>query len=924
MRTILRNTLIFCSLVLMGFGFSACSNNDVPEPVVPEMAAAGQATSWNTAQVTVSTKSISEWAWMVLPANEQVPSETIIFKDGTTVTGADGEMTINIDGLSRLTEYSFYAAAKYVDEYQQEKFYEDVVVAEFTTPDYGEEITIVKTTIEGAEVHVKIPEDVKARGNAIRWGLANKAMYNNNKVQWGQTDASMLDMNLAVYTHSAFLNDTTLLFDEYHRFERDENGELVLDEWMFEPIYYWDFVAPGEPLVLIMAEAAWGESDFGWGEGWYRVPFDFYGYSDAMWFGDMPNEEDYWEEGAYHKVVEFSSAAPEAFEGSVEVGTVNLAPNGGAITLNPSEEVFCYSVGVFDNASYIDYTDMFLGGDESLMQWFSTSYIGMYSIGFQTYYASEGPLELGLLDYFLWELVPGADYHVVVTAMPGVDSEDGMVADPSRQNFQHITFQIPDFTLPAPQMQVTGLEPTSAYKVRFNVKCLNWQEAPIAEASYAMNYVREFDAEMEYNTYESLCETNRDYGYVFSEDEVAQMNSDGGVIVEFDSRENAQSRLAVMGWNEEGRPSTFEGENPTAVAEARSAVLPDAEPIESTLYEDLVGEWTATATVRVQKYGKLESGSYGYYYESKEMTRKITIGDLYCPEAMTEEAYEIYESQGVSRQKADAYFAELKSGIETYNAAVRGQNRLLCTGWDFNLNATATYNPLGLATPWDLFLNTDGYNTSAVEPLMYEFGPKWFLQVAEGGQTAFVPVNPNRIAPLTSWTSGTEYYLVGCDLENEYANATPADEADMDDASKWPNIPVEISEDKQTVTIKSYTDEDGNVYYPNVVSSGYWGPTIFASQVVSDVVMTKGWSEPEATAKVNINATRKAAASVDHSKDAKIAISETFAPMQAPKVRTPFFNEEKVSYKKIEGVKAVSMEECKARMQKLNAAKVRK
>ena len=166
--------------------------------------------------------------------------------------------------------------------------------------------------------------------------------------------------------------------------------------------------------------------------------------------------------------------------------------------------------------------------------------------------------------------------------------------------------------------------------------------------------------------------------------------------------------------------------------------------------------------------------------------------------------------------------------------------------------------------------------------------------------------------------------MVGCDLENEYANATPADEADMDDASKWPNIPVEISADKQTVTIKSYTDEDGNVYYPNVVSNGYWGPTIFASQVVSDVVLTKGWSEPETTAKVNINAIRKSAASVDHSKDAKIAISESFAPMQAPKVRTPFFNEKKVSYKKIEGMKAVSMEECKARMQKLGAPKARK
>ena len=54
MRSILRNTLILCSLMLMGWGFTACSNTDEPTPVVPEMTAVGQATSWDTATVTVS------------------------------------------------------------------------------------------------------------------------------------------------------------------------------------------------------------------------------------------------------------------------------------------------------------------------------------------------------------------------------------------------------------------------------------------------------------------------------------------------------------------------------------------------------------------------------------------------------------------------------------------------------------------------------------------------------------------------------------------------------------------------------------------------------------------------------------------------------------------------------------------------------
>jgi hypothetical protein len=152
--------------MLMGWGFTACSNTDEPTPVVPEMTAAGQATSWDTATVTVSTKSISEWAWMVLPADEQVPSETIIFKDGTVVAGQDGETTLSIDGLERLTKYSFYAAAKYMDG-KVEKFLEEVVTTEFTTLDYSDEITITKVKVDGFDIHVKVPEQVKSGSSVL-------------------------------------------------------------------------------------------------------------------------------------------------------------------------------------------------------------------------------------------------------------------------------------------------------------------------------------------------------------------------------------------------------------------------------------------------------------------------------------------------------------------------------------------------------------------------------------------------------------------------------------------------------------------------------------------------------------------------------------------------------------------------------------
>ena len=50
---------------------------------------------------------------------------------------------------------------------------------------------------------------------------------------------------------------------------------------------------------MMMSEASWGESDIGWGEGWYSLPFDSDGMSDALvaylWgeTTELPNQDDY-------------------------------------------------------------------------------------------------------------------------------------------------------------------------------------------------------------------------------------------------------------------------------------------------------------------------------------------------------------------------------------------------------------------------------------------------------------------------------------------------------------------------------------------------------------------------------------------------------------------------------------------------------
>ncbi len=925
MRTILRNTMILCSLVLMGFGFSACSKDETPEPVVPEMAAVGEGTSWNTAKVTVSTKSISEWAWMVLPANEQVPSETILFKDGTVVAGQDGDVVIEVDGLSRLTDYSFYAAAKYIDEYQQEKFYEDVVVAEFTTLDYTDDVTVTNIKIDGADIHIKVPENVKAGDAVLKWGIQNLVLYNSNKWnEWfGQAtaDARMLCLNDQVYPNAILKDDTTLNIDEEHRYAKDENGEYVLDEYTGEPVYYWDFIAPGEPLVLLVSEFGWGESDWGWGEGWYQMPFDEMGWSElfvtAKWEGtELPNEDDYWTDGAYHKKIQFSTLPPAEFEGKVHIETADESPKGATINITHDEGVYCYCLAIMDHATYLQTIDAYLGGDESLLQWYTTSYYGMMS-GFQTIFTSEvdeyygGAMQANLSD-FVWEIAPASTYHVIATAMGGEDTEDGPVPDQMSQSFTHHVFELPDYSLDAPKMVVTGLPAKSAFRCGFNIKCENWQSAPATEVAYAMNYVREFDPELSYgSTYADLVSGNRYYA-AFSEEEIAQINSDGGYNVYFDVRENSTSRLAVMGWNEEGRPSVFEEENPSAVAEASSSRVPDAERIESSLFEDLKGDWTATATVFKKDYGDPDGdGVNGFYERTEQMQTKVSIGDMTCPETLPQEVYDIYASFDISKEMTDAYFAEFKTGLQEYTDAVRGQNRILCTGWGFDLNVVDGYqSQLRLATPWDLFTSEE-YNAAYMDPLFFEFGPKWYLQVAEDG-SLFVPVNVNRIAPVAQWAASTAYHLVGANAVENIANFTPSEE-NMDDVSKWPNLPVELSDDKQTITIKSYT-LDGVEYYPNIAYESWGSMNLFDTKIVSEIVLTKGWAGDDT------NTEARQAKAVE---GVKLAPANNGAEVNvvAPKARTPFAGVKKVAPKKLEG-QPLNFKQINERMQKFAAKQV--
>ena len=104
-------------------------------------------------------------------------------------------------------------------------------------------------------------------------------------------------------------------------------------------------------------------------------------------------------------------------------------------------------------------------------------------------------------------------------------------------------------------------------------------------------------------------------------------------------------------------------------------------------------------------------------------------------------------------------------------------------------------------------------------------------------------------------------------------------------------IPVEISADGNTVTLKSYTVKGSNNedvdLYPNVLYENNGGLYFYNPYIVSEVVLTKGWTEPAepaAPAKLStrnlgkVNGGKRVANDAEYKTPAKTASRTVFAP----------------------------------------------
>lgn len=861
------------------------ATNDIPVSMAATLVES--ATTTQSLTIELDVVKIKKYAYVAVKAAEastETPDAAVVFADGTAVDCSTGKYTIKLEELSPNTEYVVYIAGQ---EATTDELFADVLTVNGTTGDFTEELTIFDNTGRSFKLHVK--PQLTDPANVIKWGTCDIFMYNMNQTP----DFEMLNLHDQYYGNY-FQGDTTLVFDEEH-------GMVWSDE-MGDYITYYEAIVPGQPQYLALGEFKYSDDEeehgrWGWGAGYYLAMMnmeDYYNDLYAYWYGETdtkPDEAPYWT--GYHKSIKFQTKAPEVLDAGLEVDLSGLRANGGPIKINTNGNAERITVMLLDPYT-VQQVMPFLDNNEDYLQWFTTSYVGYMMVGAQTFLGANIKFEM---TDFLWEVDREAAYTLLVVAAK--DEVEGSL-DAKYQQYTKVEVTLPDYKLPAPTLEITPIESTSPFEVSFNVKCPS-QDAYYGK--YAANYAREWaEAGFDENPAEAMEYNGND----LTEDDLALINSAEGMVFNFPSYEDMVTKLGVVLESIEGLPCE------PVIVENKSLAEPAKTPVDSKYFTSLDGDWTATATNRIVKQTyDWENGTYIYDTLLTEKVSKVTIGDVTYPASLDEEVYNTWFENTPYKTEAevDAQYALFKEAVDIFNKKTAAQNRILMNGFDFQVPLTQYYTIYSkYASPFDLWCS-DSYNGYDNTSPVWDFGPKWYLEVAADGSVT-APFNMNYFAPMSNWSSYNTYYFAGAS-DKAYAPYK------VDGSTEYPNengqFPVEISEDGNTITVKPYVADD-DTFYPNM---GYvsWGNFTMGNygQIISEIVLTRGWTEAPAEGE---ETTAVAKAGVKYVPTNYTSLYNV-KPAQKPKARTVV--KALPTYEKVE-MKVVSVDEFKANVEKFRNA----
>lgn len=753
-----------------------------------------------------------------------------VFKKGTELTVKGGDVVRISQNLKENTQYYLYVCARISAE-EFSKLY--VLPFKTTVYQLSELVTIIDQYYDGYKARITLPKETKNNKNAIRYNQCCIMMYNYMMDQ-GNDDYRSLLYNGQSYA----VSDTTLVYSEENNWyvtDTDSDGDGQLDwDTHYNPI------SPGEPIVFVAGEFSWMEDTeeynneyfmfpAGWPNGYYIPTFntDYYsqGANAQSSVGVIPWDfkhpmDDYWKPGTFQRK-HFRIKEPELLDAGVEIKLADVSPINATIEFYPDEQVYSYAVGIFDEATYHNQVLPLLNNNPDFMQWAITSYFAAYTFGTANL---SGAASVKLTTFYYQSAITElTKYYVFVTAMGNPEG--------SAQSFQTFEFTTTERKLDKPVIEVTAVEEkTTPFKATFNIKCTTYQDNPLMEAYYAANYVRDWMlATNGGSTYYSLLNGNNQ----FTAEELALINSESGYTISFDSIDGETTRLAVLGYNTEYNPNdvtswkTSEILDCPAVADVTTPWCEAKDPIDPIHYEDLKGVWTATAW--------LQDGTSDAKYKYRS---KITISDNVkdYPKTLPKEAYDVYmQVSKMDEEEVDALWSQFKQLAESFTInRLMNQNRLLCTGWLDD----DSYGRLTARTPYDLFVAKD-YSSVDVSSIYNDFGPKWYIEAVkdENGDVKLIaPVDANLLPPTSAWS--VPFYMAAMEPTNYYTFTYPQVEGEL-------FFPIEYDAEKDEITIKPFVYGDVE-YFPNVIGiDTQTQGTILENPVVSEVVLTRGWDEPE-------------------------------------------------------------------------------
>ena len=886
--------LFATAALLFGFAMGACTPDEpVNQGTEAKASVVVASVGSSSATLNVVTTGVTDFAYIM---NESELPATAIFGAGTTVSLEDATVEttteVVVNRLESETTYVVYFAFRA----ESGEVMDEVIAAEFTTVGYTEALTVVDRMYDGFAVHIQIPEDVKERGNALRYSTSSLPMYNYMK-SLGSMELDMLLYNAQQFT----AKDKTVIYDEYHSTERDENGELIYDEeGTLVSASYADPKVPGEPGVFIVGEFGYMddktelivyedgevktifEDEYtgsgtqiwaypaGWQPGYYRPEFDWMSWINEI-DTDNYDTEKYW--SGYYQRIQVNTLEPDSFPGTVDIKVSELSPINALIEFTPTDDVKFYSIMMMEESEYQVNVLPLLEGNEDYLRWFVGSYFALYTFGTEV---ATGNSMMYLDDWFVdTKGMSGKDIRVMVSAMG--DNEG------RTQSFSSMTFTIPEVTKPAPVVKVTPIKSDDPYTASFNIKAPN---KDVEEAYFACNYIREFDDVLKEYTYLTLLQ---EMGNELGANEIDAINSDEGFVFSVSSRENATTRLAVLVYNDEGTGNNPNETGSSAVAEYTTPRANYPARVNSDLFTTLCGEWTASAKM-IEYVTDQTTGEKEWKEIADPYTSDVTISSgVYIPEAMTEEAYEIYERNGIDRDKADAYFDEFKKYAREYNSRTRGFNRLLCLGYNF---ASPEYMLNKVMTPWELFISEE-FGSATTANIFYDFGPKWNLEIDADG-SVWLPLDIEKEFPMSVYYFGMDYpiYMLGVGM-NSYIGVPVYDSNGnvLCDA----RFPVEVSDDGNTLTIKpivyNYTNSEGGLstetYYPCVAQIQYGMATPLNPRVNGNVVLTRK-SASTSSVKANAQVGSLKSEAVSSLGEAPVPMARTYSmtPMRVDMIKT--------------------------------------